>query len=220
MSGDLSYERSGSLMTLEVERIENHDPILPFSRSGTLTIQLWATSSPYYGGYLSGYLLAQAEIGRIRGGRFLSHVRRTVSFSSPPQGTYWIVMVLAEWQGFAYETIDYLRFSRRQTFDPSPFEGAVSLGSGWKYLTWFGFFNDAQYPWVIHEKLGFVYVFGTRTGSVWIYISSIDMGWIWTSSILAPFFYRIGDDSWLYFDTDSTVPLWFYILSTSEWESW
>ncbi|MSU48876.1 MAG: hypothetical protein EXS37_07285 [Opitutus sp.] len=84
-----------------------------------MAIQLWATNLPYSGvGTLTGYKGAEVSIGTLQGGFFLSNVARTatINVSSIPSGTYNIVFVLAEWNGFEYVTVDYGNFPTRQTF--------------------------------------------------------------------------------------------------------
>jgi hypothetical protein len=66
MSGTVGYDRYGGTVTLSASRIENYGAI--GSSSGTLVLQLWATSMPYYGqSILNGYKLAEANLGILWG---------------------------------------------------------------------------------------------------------------------------------------------------------
>ena len=105
MSGTFAYSSQGNVVTFGVQRIDNFNSI--FSISGTLAIQLWATAAPYSGvGTLTGYKGAEVSIGQLQGGFFFSNITRTTTINSPPAGTYNIVFVLAEWNGFQYVTVD------------------------------------------------------------------------------------------------------------------
>lgn len=114
MSGTISYDRSGSQITLGVARVQNHR----VTTSGTLSIQLWATANPYVSGTLAGYKLCEASLGTLSGGHYFQNVVRTVSFTEPPTGTYSIVLILAEWNGSAYGIVDKHNFGTRETFGP------------------------------------------------------------------------------------------------------
>ena len=118
MYGSFSFVRSGSSVTLQVEYVENYDSA--FSVSGTLALQLWATTSPFGGGTLTGYKLAETSLGTLQGSYFLHNISRTVSFTEPPAGTYNIVFVIAEWNGLSFVTDDWANFAQRQTFGSQP----------------------------------------------------------------------------------------------------
>jgi len=96
-------------------------------------------------------------------------------------------------------------------------DGAVDLGNGWKWLSWFGYFSTIQDPWIFHLQHGWMYSIGTKPSSVWLWTS--DMGWLWTSDITYPYLYRNKDSAWLYYVKDSMSPRWFYNFKTSSWES-
>ena len=110
MSGTFYYSAVGNVVTYGVDRITNYRPY--YTTSGTLAIQGWATSAPYYGGgTLVGYKLVESPIGTLQGGYYFSNVIRTQTLTSlPPPGYYYIVFVLAEWNGSQYVTDDYGNF--------------------------------------------------------------------------------------------------------------
>jgi hypothetical protein len=107
MSGTFAYSAQGNVVAFGVDRIDNFRS--GFTTSGTLAIQLWATTAPYSGaGTLFGYKGAEVSIGTLQGGYYISPVIRTttVNYASIPAGNYNIVFVLAEWNGFSYVTVD------------------------------------------------------------------------------------------------------------------
>jgi hypothetical protein len=110
MSGTFYYSAVGNVVTYGVDRITNYRPY--YTTSGTLAIQGWATSAPYFGGStLVGYKLVESPIGTLQGGYYFANVIRTQTLTSlPPPGYYYIVFVLAEWNGSQYVTVDYGNF--------------------------------------------------------------------------------------------------------------
>lgn len=99
---------------------------------------------------------------------------------------------------------------------PGAFSGAVNLGGGWKWLNWFGFFNDAGNGWVYHDKHHWMYAVGTTPTDIWFWTS--DMGWLWSGSTTYPFLYRVSDGAWLWYNGSSS-PRWFMNMTASRWES-
>lgn len=119
MSGAVGFDRYGSTVTLSASRIQNYAS--QGSLSGTLVLQLWATSMPYYGqGILNGYKLAEANLGALWGGYYLSYINRTVAFYEPPQGYYNTVLVVGEWDGSRYLIVDWCNFVGVENFGGLP----------------------------------------------------------------------------------------------------
>jgi hypothetical protein len=105
---------TGSTATLNVERINNYRA--NGTVSGTLALQLWATASEYLSGTLSGYKLVEVPIGTSLGGYYYNKISVSGTLTAPPNGNYNLVMVLAEWNGSAYVTVDWGNFSNRTSF--------------------------------------------------------------------------------------------------------
>ncbi len=113
-SGNFAYSGVGNAVTFGVTRIDNFRPL--GTVSGTLAIQLWATTVPYAGvSTLIGNKIAEVQIGTLLGGYYLSPVTRTTFLSNlPAPGYYNIVFVLAEWSGFQWLTVDHGNFPTYQ----------------------------------------------------------------------------------------------------------
>jgi hypothetical protein len=94
-------------------------------------------------------------------------------------------------------------------FDGSP------LGSGWFYSSWFGTYNSNSYPWIYHNELGFMYVFGSDSNNIWLY--SPNLGFLWTTSIIYPFLWSDRDQAWLWYERGTSNPLWFYNVNLDQW---
>jgi hypothetical protein len=128
LEGSFSYSTtgttSGSIATLTVERIRNYRA--NGTVSGTLALQLWATSSAYVSGTLRGHKLVEIPIGTSAGGYYYNNIAFSGTLTAPPSGSYSIVMVLAEWNGSAYVTVDWGNFPNRQSFGSTGLAPAIA----------------------------------------------------------------------------------------------
>ncbi|MGC8494288.1 MAG: hypothetical protein ACP5SH_21395, partial [Syntrophobacteraceae bacterium] len=97
-------------------------------------------------------------------------------------------------------------------------EGAKDYGSGWKYFSWFGYFNTSSVPWIYHMTLGWLYPFGTSTDNLWCWDPRMKTFW-WTSAAVYPWVYRASDRAWLYYDVTVSNPRRFFNSNTGKWET-
>ena len=98
----------------------------------------------------------------------------------------------------------------------------------WKRERWFGTFNDKQFPWIYHTKLGWLYCAANIFRDIWFYSTlqlsdkelkfsnSSPLGWIWTSDRFFPWVYSYSKNDWIYFDT-ATTPVRVYSSRSAEW---
>ncbi len=105
MGGNIAYKISGDQLTLWVEQVSNNNWL---TNSGTLRLKLWATDEPYSGGSINGYTLGTYELGPLRALNSYNDVEASVSYSSPPAGSYFITMTLTEWNGSNDVIVDYI----------------------------------------------------------------------------------------------------------------
>lgn len=97
-------------------------------------------------------------------------------------------------------------------------QDAVQLGGGgWRWLSWFGFFEEDGNGWIWHVQHGWLNTESLTTASIWFY--SMDMGWLWTSETSYPYLYRWSDGAWLWYLEGSSSPRWFYNFNTAAWEA-
>ena len=150
MFGTFGASWSGGTVVMNVARIENNS----FTRTtGTLRLELWAVvNRPARGEGFTGYLLAvSSTLAPLPPRSFYSDVVRTTSFTAPPNGTYWVVMVLAEFNPSACPSDNYCledsgAFDAPNTFgpvnpppstfalenpQPGSYQSGVGLISGW-----------------------------------------------------------------------------------------
>jgi hypothetical protein len=96
MSGEFTYAFQGSAVTITLERIDNSS----FTRtSGTLRLALWATTyKPNRGDSLAGYeLVTFSTIGQLQPRTYFSDIVRSAGYLRPPNGAYWLNLVLEEY---------------------------------------------------------------------------------------------------------------------------
>jgi hypothetical protein len=101
-----------------------------------LRVALFATATPYSGGTLSGRVMGAFNLAEVLGpGDYYEDLDETVSYSRPPDGTYYSVLALLEWGGNGYFVADWLNYSGTFTIgtpQPPPGGGDPRFGS-WSY---------------------------------------------------------------------------------------
>ena len=85
-------------------------------------------------------------------------------------------------------------------------------------LSWLGEIREATGSWVEHERLGMLFIASLEEDSLWIW--SAPLGWIWTSRNSFPNLYRSRDETWVWFQRENGIRLWFYNYGTKSWESY
>ncbi|WP_143085112.1 hypothetical protein [Pseudoalteromonas denitrificans] len=124
LSGKYSYDINNSSITLNADKISNNRTS---GVSGTLSIELWASTSVYSGGKINGYKVADHRLGELKAGAAYANISSgTVAFSEPPAGTYYITMLVTEHNN---GIVDYGTFSETRTFGGSN-GGGTGTGSG------------------------------------------------------------------------------------------
>jgi hypothetical protein len=115
LAGNVSYNCNGSSCTINADRVNN-----PASNrtTGTMRLELWASSSrPSTTAGVSGYKVTQSSVlGQLGPNQFYSGVSQTGSQSTPPQGVYWVSLVLTEFQSTCSSNGGYCVVDLR-TFD-------------------------------------------------------------------------------------------------------
>lgn len=124
INGNSGYSRHGDIVSLFVDRIdnENADDIL----SGDLAVQLWACETPYSGGRLTGWKLAEHQLGTLRPKHYLAPVTAEVPADFPESGDYAITLMITEWGGEGYDRIhDFHNYPSRDLFVHPCLKGPV-----------------------------------------------------------------------------------------------
>jgi hypothetical protein len=92
---------------------------------------------------------------------------------------------------------------------------ATDYGNGWCEASWYGWFNDISYPYILHLEHDWQVCFGDSQQSIFIYDFGL-RSWIWISRDLYPYIYKYGlYESWyLYFKGGKSPNRWFYSYLT------
>jgi len=100
------------------------------------------------------------------------------------------------------------------------FPTATSSAAGRYTVSWFGqgdiYGND--YPWLFHERMGWMWVGRASVGSYYFY--DLKLGWIYTSPSTSNYYYSFSLGEWLYhWPTSGTngTGRWFFKMATKEW---
>ena len=94
LTGSWSSRISGSNLVITAGRVDNNGN----TSSGTLRLRVFASRTKYTGNStLNGYVMGTTSLGQFSARSYMSNISRTVSFTRPPSGTYWTVMVLEDY---------------------------------------------------------------------------------------------------------------------------
>lgn len=131
---------SATTVNLQVARVQNDRPI--GNTSGTLRLDLWAMPSPYDGGLPTGSKLMARYVlpDQLPATLGYANLNVTTAYTSPPSGTYYVALVLAEFTGSStgsFTIRDYRQFDTQLTIGSAtvpqitaqPFAQSVNAGS-------------------------------------------------------------------------------------------
>lgn len=109
LAGNSGYEIKNDRVVINIAEIANRRDLENIS--GTLSIELWALEQPYRGADFKGAALAGTRIGEISGQNFLVNCCYDLLFQEPPEGVWYLTLMLREWTDAGYVTRDYVNFS-------------------------------------------------------------------------------------------------------------
>jgi hypothetical protein len=126
INGNSGYSRHGDTVSLFADSIDNANSMnVP---SDNLALQLWACQSPYKGGDLAGWKLAEFQLGPLQANHYLPSIKSDVQASFPESGDYAIALVIAEWDGEGFNRIhDFHNYPNRDMFLHPRLEGSVGF---------------------------------------------------------------------------------------------
>jgi hypothetical protein len=111
LEGTVSYLISGGFVNMTADRISNYSS----GRSGTISLELWATVTYPSGPSVTYYELGSYQMDPLDGGWYYYDVDVTVPYTPPPRGCYYITMAILEYQGFGEWTFtDLQTFANRE----------------------------------------------------------------------------------------------------------
>jgi len=97
-------------------------------------------------------------------------------------------------------------------FGPS----VISQLANWKWLPWLGYYYDPLFPWICHDKIGWMLCEGTGVKSDEYYFSQNELGWIKTSSKEFPRVWSNNLNAFLEYERGTTNPCRFKNVDTGE----
>jgi hypothetical protein len=107
-SGNVSRTILGSGIDISADEVDNYDL---YGISGTLRLQVWATTTPYYGGTMVGRVLGTRTLGTLVGGFSYTGISGYVPYTEPPYyGFYYTTLTVEEYTGFGFIIRDWVTF--------------------------------------------------------------------------------------------------------------
>lgn len=123
--GDVRYEFVGNIAILSADEITNFDSS---GVSGPLHLELWAVAESLDGGPVTGYKLAEYELGQLVAGNSYSNISSgSVHFTPPPNGKWTFNMFVTEYTPHASVSDGCLPISRASLGEYT----ACMHASGW-----------------------------------------------------------------------------------------
>ena len=110
LDGGCGYRIDNGRVVLNVGRILSQRA--GDNLSGTLSVELWALDDVYCGGGFIGTALAGTCIGELQGQHMLVNCEYDLIFQPPAAGLWHLCLMLREWNGLFFETVDYVNFDQ------------------------------------------------------------------------------------------------------------
>ena len=124
LNGNSGYSRHGDTVSLFADSIDNANDA--DVSSDNLALQLWACQTPYNGGNLEGWKLAEFQLGPLQANHQLASIKSDLQANFPESGDYAIAMVIAEWDGEGFNRVhDFHNYPNRDVFIHPRLEGSV-----------------------------------------------------------------------------------------------
>lgn len=113
LSGPWKWQVSGDYATVDIDVAKiSHTRT---GNTGTLRLALWATKTPYNGGRISGWEVGMVQKKALDAGYNYSNVHNTAKFVKPPTGSYYVSLLLLEYDGGEYVIKHWLSGSKTTT---------------------------------------------------------------------------------------------------------
>jgi hypothetical protein len=104
-----SYE--GGTIDLSLAKISHHRN----GKTGALRLALWAFPQPYNGAKQNGFELGHVDKPALEKGYNYSNVQHVLKFTPPPDGSYYVCLILLEYEDH-YREVAYLSSSNLVKF--------------------------------------------------------------------------------------------------------
>ena len=89
----------------------------------------------------------------------------------------------------------------------------------WHQVGEIGYCYIEHYPWVYHQTLGWLYVYGDNASldGFWFWRLHNGLGWLWTSALKYPWCYNALTESWWHFSPSADGQVFRYDAATQQW---
>jgi hypothetical protein len=93
--------------------------------------------------------------------------------------------------------------------------GATPHDNNWRFSTWYGWFQDHAYPYILHQEHGWQLILVEDLNNLILWDFGLN-SYLWISQTYYPYFYKFGNNSGWYFFYAGSVSSnrWFRQLST------
>lgn len=99
--------------------------------------------------------------------------------------------------------------------DPDPFGPPKQQSGLWKESEWFGWYVDAQFPFVYHLEHEWTYAYPSGDW-VWLWDYALNE-WFATGGGVYPMLYEPAADAWMWYFKGSKGPRWYQDVKSSEY---
>ena len=156
------FNQQMTAVTLEAGMIKNDSRE---NATGSLKVQLWASSSPYEGGTIHGHLLGSTgRLDALGPGQYFENLKQTVPYAPPTvRENYCLVFVLLEYKNGNYVIVDHVNVVATKSLGPLQL---FTMDAPWRWQSSYeGGTVDISVAKISHTRTGTT---GTLKLSVWV----------------------------------------------------
>ncbi len=145
-SGVSSFQVNGSSVNIKINEIKNTGL---YGHSGSLRLELWALTAPYYGGQVTGYVTASVRTSKINGlsdylnaSSSFTNITLNLPFATPPSTHKNYALFVTEYdttncsQADRFCIVNYINYYESEPPSVPTFQRATALNSAQVQLTW------------------------------------------------------------------------------------
>ena len=98
------------------------------------------------------------------------------------------------------------------------FLNSASVGSGFYYLPFFGYYAPFEFPYLYHDELHYLYAIDAANSDHGVYLYDFQgLGFLYTSPLLYPYMYCFDQKAFLYYFKATSNPAVFVNLATDQY---
>ncbi len=98
------------------------------------------------------------------------------------------------------------------------FQNSASVGAGFYYLSYFGYYAPFEFPYIYHNELQYLYAIDGGDSAHGVYFYDFQgLGFLYTSPSLYPYLYSLDQKAFLYYFKGTANPNVFVNLTTGQY---